>query len=114
MLPYGRQSISEADIAAVAAVLRSDFLTQGPLIEEFERQFARRVGARHAVAVNSATAALHLAMRAALVAPGHNDAVIAATGLSSEEIGTIAAHPGLPAFVNNFHIEIAMITASTK
>lgn len=70
MLPYGRQSISEADIAAVAAVLRSDFLTQGPLIEEFERQFARRVGARHAVAVNSATAALHLAMRVAGLSAG--------------------------------------------
>lgn len=70
MLPYGRQTISEEDIAAVVAALRSDFLTQGPLIEKFERRFAEKVGARHAVAVNSATAALHLAMRAAGLGPG--------------------------------------------
>jgi UDP-4-amino-4,6-dideoxy-N-acetyl-beta-L-altrosamine transaminase len=70
MLPYGRQNISEGDIAALVAALRSDFLTQGPLIEEFERKFAERVGARHAVAVNSATAALHLAMRVADIGPG--------------------------------------------
>lgn len=65
MLTYGRQSISEEDIAAVASALRSDFLTQGPLIETFERRFAAVVGAKYAVAVNSATAALHLAMRVA-------------------------------------------------
>lgn len=70
MLPYGRQTISEDDIAAVAAVLRSDFLTQGPVIEAFEQRFAATVGARHAVAVNSATAALHLAMRVAGIGPG--------------------------------------------
>ncbi|MBI2517585.1 MAG: UDP-4-amino-4,6-dideoxy-N-acetyl-beta-L-altrosamine transaminase [Opitutae bacterium] len=70
MLSYGRQSISEDDIAAISAVLRSDFLTQGPLIAEFERCFAERVGARHAVAVNSATAALHLAMRVAEISVG--------------------------------------------
>lgn len=70
MLPYGRQTISEDDIAAVVAALRSDFLTQGPLIEKFEQRFAELVGARHAVAVNSATAALHLAMRVAKVGPG--------------------------------------------
>ncbi len=70
MLPYGRQTITEEDIAAVVAVLRSDYLTQGPLVAEFERRFAARVGARHAVAVNSATAALHLAMRVAGVGPG--------------------------------------------
>jgi UDP-4-amino-4,6-dideoxy-N-acetyl-beta-L-altrosamine transaminase len=65
MLPYGRQTISEEDIAAVVAALRSDFLTQGPLVEQFERRFAALVGARHAIAVNSATAALHLALRVA-------------------------------------------------
>lgn len=70
MLPYGRQTISEDDIAAVVAALRSDFLTQGPLIEAFERRFAETVGARYAVAVNSATAALHLALRVAGVGPG--------------------------------------------
>jgi perosamine synthetase len=70
MLPYGRQSISEDDIAAVAAALRSDLLTQGPLIEEFERRFAERVGAKYAVAVNNATAALHLAMCVANISKG--------------------------------------------
>jgi UDP-4-amino-4,6-dideoxy-N-acetyl-beta-L-altrosamine transaminase len=63
MLSYGRQSISEADVAAVAAALRSDFLTQGPRVDHFERSLAEMLGARHAVAVSNATAALHLAMR---------------------------------------------------
>jgi perosamine synthetase len=70
MLPYGRQTISEDDIASVVTVLRSDFLTQGPLIETFERRFAEAVGAGYAVAVNSATAALHLALRVAGIGPG--------------------------------------------
>lgn len=74
MIPYGRQSISEADIAAVVAVLRGDFLTQGPTIEAFEQRFAERVGANYAIAVNSATAALHLAMRVAGV--GRGDRVV--------------------------------------
>lgn len=61
MIPYGRQHISQADIDAVAAVLRSDFLTQGPVVPSFEACVAERVGASHAVAVNSATSALHIA-----------------------------------------------------
>jgi UDP-4-amino-4,6-dideoxy-N-acetyl-beta-L-altrosamine transaminase len=60
-IPYGRHCIEEDDIAAVAAVLRSDHLTGGPVVEEFETAFAKRVGARHAVAVSSGTAGLHLA-----------------------------------------------------
>jgi perosamine synthetase len=70
MLSYGKQSISEEDIAAVTAVLRSSSLTQGPFVEAFERRFAELVGARYAVAVNSATAALHLAMRVANIGAG--------------------------------------------
>jgi perosamine synthetase len=73
-LPYGRQSIGENDIAAVCDALRSDFLTCGPKVEEFEKRFATMVGAKHAVAVNSATSALHLAMRVAGV--GRGDRVI--------------------------------------
>jgi perosamine synthetase len=69
-LPYGHQFINEVDIAAVCEVLRSDFLTCGPKVEEFERYFAAAVGAKHAVAVNSATAALHLAMRVSGIGPG--------------------------------------------
>lgn len=63
MIPYGRQSIEEQDIEAVVRALRSDFLTCGPEVEAFEREFADLVGAKHAVAVCNATAALHLAMR---------------------------------------------------
>ncbi len=61
MIKYGCQLISEADVSAVAKVLRSDFLTQGPAIEDFEAAFARRVQAEYAVSCTSATAALHLA-----------------------------------------------------
>lgn len=61
MVPYGRQDISEADIEAVLAVLRSDFLTQGPAVPEFESAVAALSKASHAVAFNSATAALHVA-----------------------------------------------------
>lgn len=70
MIPYGRQDVSEADIAAVVAVLRSDFLTQGPRVPAFEAAVARHVGAAHAVAVNSATSALHIACLALGVGPG--------------------------------------------
>ena len=70
MIPYGRQDISEADIAAVTDVLRSDFLTQGPAAPRFEAAVGARVGARHAVAVNSATSALHIACAALDLGPG--------------------------------------------
>ena len=70
MIPYGRQDISEADIQAVVAVLRSDWLTQGPAVPAFERAIADFCGARHAVAANSATSALHLACMALGVCPG--------------------------------------------
>ena len=60
-LPYGRQTITDADIAAVVDVLRSPYLTQGPAVPAFEQALAKHVGARHGVAVNSATSALHIA-----------------------------------------------------
>lgn len=69
-IPYGRQDISEDDIAAVAAVLRSDFLTQGPAVPAFEQSVMAACGARHALAVNSATSALHIACLALGVGPG--------------------------------------------
>jgi UDP-4-amino-4,6-dideoxy-N-acetyl-beta-L-altrosamine transaminase len=69
-LPYGRQTISEADIAAVVEVLRSPFLTQGPVAPAFEQAVATKVGARHGVAVNSATSALHIACLALGLGPG--------------------------------------------
>ncbi len=64
-LPYGRQAIDEADIQAVVEVLRSDWLTTGPKVGEFEEAVAARVGAAHAVSVSSGTAALHAAAFAA-------------------------------------------------
>lgn len=64
MIPYGRQWISEADIEAVAEVLRSDFLTQGPVVPAFEEAVASLCGARFGIAANSATSALHLACMA--------------------------------------------------
>lgn len=70
MIPYGRQDIREADIDAVVEVLRSDFLTQGPAVPAFEAAVAARVGAAHAVAVNSATSALHIACLALGLEPG--------------------------------------------
>lgn len=69
-IPYGRQNITDADIAAVTETLRSDYLTQGPKIAEFERKFADYVGARHGVAVNNATSGLHIAAKALGVGPG--------------------------------------------
>ena len=69
-IPYGRQTISEADIAAVVEVLRSPFLTQGPAVPAFEQAVAAKVGARHGVAVNSATSALHIACLALGLGPG--------------------------------------------
>jgi UDP-4-amino-4,6-dideoxy-N-acetyl-beta-L-altrosamine transaminase len=65
MIPYGRQDIDEEDIQAVVDVLRSDWLTQGPAVERFEQEVARYCGAKYAVAVNSATSALHIACLAA-------------------------------------------------
>ncbi|MEB3295258.1 MAG: UDP-4-amino-4,6-dideoxy-N-acetyl-beta-L-altrosamine transaminase [Synechococcales bacterium] len=60
-IPYGRQSVNQADIDAVLAVLQSDWLTQGPMIPQFEQAIAEYCGAKYAIAVSSATAALHLA-----------------------------------------------------
>lgn len=70
MIPYGRQDITQADIDAVVGVLQSDFLTQGPMVPRFEVQVASHVGARHALAVNSATSALHIACLALGLGPG--------------------------------------------
>ena len=70
MIPYGRQSIDQADVDAVVEVLRSDFLTQGPAVPRFEASVASYCKAGHAVAMNSATSALHIACLALEVRPG--------------------------------------------
>ncbi len=70
MIPYGRQDITQNDIDAVVGVLRSDWLTQGPMVPSFEQCVAKYVGAQYAVAVNSATSALHIACLALELGPG--------------------------------------------
>lgn len=69
-IPYGRQDITQSDIEAVVAVLRSDFLTQGPMVPKFEQAVSSYCGTTHALAVNSATSALHIACLALEAGPG--------------------------------------------
>lgn len=83
ILPYGRQSIDEDDIAAVVEVLRSDWLTGGPAVDAFEQDFARCVDAPYAVACSSGTAALHIAAMALGIRPGDKVVVPALTFLAS-------------------------------
>jgi UDP-4-amino-4,6-dideoxy-N-acetyl-beta-L-altrosamine transaminase len=70
IIPYGRQEITQADIDAVVKILQSDYLTQGPMVPKFEQTVAEYCGAVHAVAVNSATSALHIACLALGLGPG--------------------------------------------
>ena len=70
IIPYGKQSISESDVQAVIEVLRSDFLTQGPVVPAFEKAVAEYCHVRHGVATTNATAALHLACLALGLSPG--------------------------------------------
>ncbi len=97
-LPYGRQWVDEDDIAAVVEVLRSDWLTTGPKVAEFESAFARKVGARFAVSVNSGTAALHAIMRAIGIGPGDEVIVSPMTFLSSANC--IVFQEGTPVFAD--------------
>lgn len=98
MLPYGRQSIGEDDIEAVVEVLRSDWLTTGPLVAEFERCFADLTGAREAVAVSSGTAALHAAMHACRIGPG--DEVIVPAMTFAASANAVVYERGTPIFAD--------------
>jgi perosamine synthetase len=82
-IPYGRQVIEDEDVTAVVEVLRSDWLTTGPLVGRFEESFAAYVGAAHAVAASNGTAALHLCMLAAGIGPGDEVIVPALTFAAS-------------------------------
>ena len=82
-LPYGRQVIDADDVAAVAEALRGDWLTTGPLVDAFEAALAERVGAKHAIACSSGTAALHLTALALRLGPGHAVIVPAITFLAT-------------------------------
>src|SRR3954465_14977396 len=85
-LPYGRHCIDDDDVAAVGAVLRGDFLTTGPKVDEFEAQFAQATGAAHAVVCNSGTAALHLGVLAQDIGLGDAAVVPAITFLATANV----------------------------
>lgn len=89
MIPYGRQDIRQEDIDAVTAVLRSDFLTQGPQVPLFEAAVARAAGAAHAVAVNSATSALHIACLALGLGAGDRLWTSPITFVASANVGLL-------------------------
>jgi len=93
-LPFALPDMDEAEVAAVAEVIRSGWLTTGAKVRAFEAAFAERVGARHAIAVNSCTAALHLALEAIGVAPGDRVVTTPYTfATSGEVIRYLGAHP---------------------
>lgn len=87
MIPYGRQDIDAADIDAVVAVLRSDFLTQGPAIDRFEARVAEYCAVPHAIAMSSATAALHVACLALDLGPGDRLWTVPNTFVASANCG---------------------------
>src|SRR5512137_2544498 len=98
LIPYGRQSIDEEDIQRVVEVLRSDWLTTGPMVERFEKAVADFVGSKYAVAVSSGTAALHAAMAAAGIGPG--DEVIVPTMTFAATANAVVFQGGRPVFVD--------------
>jgi perosamine synthetase len=98
MIPYGRQCLDEDDIQAVVEVLRSDWLTTGPKVREFEEAFAEYVGAKYAVAVSSGTAALHSAMYAIDIGPG--DEVIVPPMTFASTANCVVFQGGTPVFAD--------------
>lgn len=86
-IPYARQSVTQSDIDEVVRILKSPNLTQGPSVEEFEREVARFCGAKYAVAVNSATSALHIACLAAGLGPGDRHWTVPNTFVASANCG---------------------------
>jgi len=97
-IPYGRQWVDDEDIEAVAEVLRSDWITTGPKVAEFEELFANVVKAKYAIAVSSGTAALHAAMFALDIAPG--DEVIVPTMTFAASANCVIFQRGTPIFVD--------------
>ena len=98
MIPYGRQSVDDDDIAAVVQVLKGDWLTRGPAVEAFEQALAERVEARHAVAFANGTAALHGAVAVSGIGPGDR---VATSALSFAASAACAAYVGAtPVYVD--------------
>ena len=89
-LNYGRQTIEDDDVAAVSEVLRGDWLTTGPAIEDFEAALAREVGAEHAIVCNNGTSALYIAARAAGIEPGDSVIVPAMTFAATASANVLA------------------------
>jgi len=108
-VPFFRPPIGEEEIAEVTSCLRSGWLTSGPITKRFEQEFAEAVGARHAVAVNSCTAALHLAVEALGLAPGQAVLVPTMTFAASAEV--VRYRDAVPILVDcdpvSFHIDLA-------
>jgi perosamine synthetase len=98
MIPYGRQTVDGEDIKAVIEVLRSDWLTTGPKVAEFEEAMARYVGAKYVIAVSSGTAALHCAMYALGIGPGHE--VIVPTMTFTASANCVVYQGGIPVFAD--------------
>lgn len=98
LLPYGRHTVADEDVAAVVASLRSGWLTTGPVVAEFERAVAAVVGAPHAVAVNSGTAALHSAVAAAGIGPG--DEVVTSPLTFVASANAVLYRGGVPVFAD--------------
>lgn len=98
MIPYGRQCINDEDIKAVVEILRSDWLTTGPKVSEFEEIFSRNVGSKYAIAVSSGTSALHCAMHAIGIVPG--DEVIVATMTFAASANCVVYQGGTPVFAD--------------
>jgi perosamine synthetase len=97
-LPYGRQWITDEDIVSVTEALKSEWLTTGPKVAEFEEDFARFVGTKHAVAVSNGTAALHAAMYAAGIGPG--DEVIVPAMTFAATANCVVFQGGTPVFAD--------------
>ena len=112
MIPYGHQSISEADVQAVISTLRSDWITQGPTVERFERAVAEFCGVAHAVAVSSGTAALHAAMAAVGVGPGDEVIVPAMTFVATANC--VVYQGATPVFADVGRNDLLMDLASVE
>lgn len=112
LLPYARQQISEADVAAVADVLRSDWLTTGPAVRRLEEDLAAFVGSEHAVAVNSGTAALHCLMFA--IGVGEGDEVVMPAMTFSSTANVVVHLGGTPVFADVDSDSLLMDPASAQ
>ena len=98
ILPYGHQSVDERDIQAVVKVLRSDWLTTGPMVGEFEKSFSQYIGASSTVSVSSGTAALHASMYAMEIGPG--DEVIIPSITFAATASSVVFQGGTPIFID--------------